>query len=316
MCRKTPVYKKHLDFGGAIWKWEDLEGQSPPVDTHFPIIDSPSDRLIRINEHFSTNALSRLKEWIDHSLQSGVVQVLLHKDHGYTPSVLKEITEAYSAISNRRLKFHRFGGGHDFIYFSAHEMGFLDDFGGLMDEPEYAFKSSEGRAPKIGKASVLTEDNQGKTGLDKLFFDQVWRFYNWSTLQKVFDLRETLLHALYSHWFAQYIKDVTVQNERVKWFAEELMALRLKSFCGLLDEDEQNRLAQFETDHQRNYHFGNLEKQCEVLGGREGAEVFRLTKDLLIDILRTQTKDYSGSYHYNLKDLRDRFDQLCRIIRH
>lgn len=204
-----------------IWKWEDLK---QAMDAHFPVQNSASDKIIRINAKKSEQLLKDLMTIL--KSDNGQKLVFFHKDHGFGFSDIDALGQLEPEFNMDSVKFYLFGGGKDYLYFSASEEGLLDDFGWFMNEPEYEFQFSTPPG-KIGHASVVTKNRESdKWELLPQYFEKVWRYYWFSLKKTVFELKEDLLRALVIH-----------DLNPVSCFKSELLLrLRVQQFSGLVDK--------------------------------------------------------------------------------
>ena len=237
-----------------VWKWEDLSDQYPPSFLCNEVKGRPNTKVVRVNLVNSDRALAFLASYVKECLYHGPLMVFLHKDHGYTNKAVSKLKTQFEAITNDQLKFVAFGGGADFIYYSASELGLLDDFGWFMDEQEYEFKNPYA-IPKIGQASVGAYNEKGEWEIDANYFDQVWNFYHGSLPQKTFQLKRDFIDLLYPIWLSLQNNDYPSSEPEFQKTLNDCLMSRLASFCGLATNEHDQMLINEENRSGRSLRF-------------------------------------------------------------
>ena len=237
-----------------VWKWEDLSDQFPPAYQVNKVKGRPENQVVRLNLENNDQTLTFLTSCVKEYLQNGPLMVFLHKDHGYTMTAIEFLKSQFSAISIDRLKFVLFGGGGDFIYYSASELGLLDDFGWFMDEPEYEFKNPNSPT-KFGEARIGSYNATGIWEIEAKYFEQVWSYYYGAFPQKTFQLKRDFINLLYPIWLShQNMKNPDYSSE-ISLSIDERLLNRLASFCGLTTNEQDYILMKEERQTGRSLRF-------------------------------------------------------------
>lgn len=288
-----------------VWKWEDLEGLEIPVDTAFAVHGDESAHIVRINEFKSSQAIDRLAEQVERGVNNGKVLVFIHKDHQYQQDDIATFKKQFNAISTDRLKFVLFGGGQDYIYFSASEKGFLDDFGDFMNEPEYQYKFKKDLAsndPIIGKASVLIETDQQQS-LNPVFFNNVWQHYQWALGERIFRFKLAFLKFAYP-----FVYQENWNSFRGQFLQNRPLLLNVKSFCYCLDQSDFEEIEHWPNAEEEILSFGPIEKRVMFLGGRTAFAFYASAKQLFLSLL--EEPEVFQMSTAKLVDIRSVLDQL------
>ena len=242
-----------------VWKWEDLDPKSEPVDNYFPVQKDPQSFVIRLHEYQSEQAIARLIQLIREQEADASFMLFLHRDHHYSQDQVRHFYHQLSQEERQRCKCFLFGGGNDYIYFSTREEGLLDDFGWWMNEPEYEFRPTAKGAVRVGAASVVARNaDSGRWELLPRYFAKVWQFYEQELRRKVFELKQDLMAELLQGYLEQKPLDPFTP----------LVQARIESFCGQADRKALQALEKWGREHERTYIFEvdqmNLERQFGV----------------------------------------------------
>lgn len=182
-----------------VWKWVDLTNQNP-IDLSFPVKSYPADKIIRLNERYSAEAIQRLALIIEVEGALGHrIQVFLHREHGYTPAIMEELSQKFSNQFPKP-KIHIFGHGADFLYYSHNGRGLLDEFGSFMADPEFPLerKDADGNTIRVPGSAYVIEWNAALSRWELMpgYFDQVWNHYDLKVWEHFFHLKEDLFRQL------------------------------------------------------------------------------------------------------------------------
>lgn len=199
------------------------------------------------------------------------IYLFLHEGHQQTVADIDNILEN-KAIE----KCFFFSSGRDFIYYSLHKKGFLNDVGRFWNV------RGETETCKLGVNERGEFQLDAVSYIKKPYFDDVWHYYQHEFKIKLFELKHDLIGLLAPHTLPDQPAEMKYdefaeQFKKDEKNQEKNILLRLKSFLGVYDlynkqkkltkhtylnyqqdKEEVDYLKEFEKSTRRSYLFDDL----------------------------------------------------------
>ncbi|MCB0649778.1 MAG: hypothetical protein KDC85_00730 [Saprospiraceae bacterium] len=279
------------------WNYGGLEGD---YDKWQVAGTEEGDCVIRIDQRFSSTAITIIAAKAAEYLNDSEVFIFLHRNHGYSSQSIEAILEE-TRKQNRVIESLRcflFGEGSGSLYIASNPRGLLGTKGTF-------------NAQRINGTTHLIDSREDKELklLKKNHFDQVWNAYSRAFKAKVFELKEDMFSALSPFLLKSEPKaDELYQHLRLE--DNKLLFLRLLSFTGKLRKgsSQEKTLLEQENLLGRTLDFDDFSTNLETVYASKTQGIY---KQLVQNITQ---KLLTGTHTVNLEELRDQFADLLQSM--
>jgi hypothetical protein len=302
-----------------LWKWKELSVQKP-MDV-INIVKSSTDKIVRINRTKAKEGTLLVIKEAKKALGTGEVFIFLHRNDGYGSSDVNGLIKNLQSDRNGHLlKCFLFADGRDYIYFDTQDEGLLNQTGGFMNDDEF-FKTHLKDGKEIIEyldAVVVEENNEtGKEEVKLEHFDRVWLYYRGEFHKKINELLVDFISE-FVDLNNQPINCEQFDNAvwRKKFDAcetaeKQYLNLRVKSFLGELQPEDEETLKNFEIKEEVSFVFddcwGNL--------GQHEKDNVRSAYTNLFDKLYAIYDVEQAKKRTSLDDFRNAFFELLEAIK-
>ena len=280
-----------------VWSWK-YGGMQGNVD-EWKVEKTSGDKVVRIDEKLSSNAISLLQEKLQYYSEEGDVFLFLHRRHGYNHKAIREIVSSIqtSSNSNKKIRCFLFGEGNDKIYIANQNKGLLGTRG--------TFSATLDLAGSGSFHNINAIENEGKMQIKLKHFDFVWNQYAHNFKAKIFELKEDLFISLSKFLFKPDLEPGEIYNY-IKLKGNELLFLRLLSFIGKIRKGSnlENQLKEFEQKHKRSYFFDDCQVNLKTTYSDKETFLYQQLSSTISQGLLAHQEDFK------FKTLRDQFDAL------
>lgn len=279
------------------WNYGGLEGD---YDKWQVAGTEEGDCVIRIDQRFSSTAITIIAAKAAEYLNDSEVFIFLHRNHGYTSqsieAILAEIRTQNRAIEP--LRCFLFGEGNGSLYIASNPRGLLGTKGTF-------------NAQRINGTTHLIDarEDEALKLLKKSHFDHVWNAYSRAFKSKVFELKEDMFSVLSPFLIKREPKaDELYQHLRLE--DNKLLFLRLLSFTGKLRKgsSQEKTLLEQENLLGRALDFDDFSTNLETVYASKTQGIY---KQLVQNITH---KLLTGTHTVNLEELRDQFADLLQSM--